>query len=247
VKVLDRGYEQSAHLYDLFDSKDNVVFFYHYGAQSGEILDIGAGTGRIAIPLAERGVRLVCVEPSPAMRAQFEAKLDRRPELRERIRLVAADAASFDLGRAFPGALLSGSFDHLLIRAERLAAMKNIARHVEPGGWLVFDLFLGLMVDTPLSPAGEVQAGEMTYRRFVGSRTLPDRTLEVTLVYETSRGTVRLERVEQRSRAGITSRSEVHQLLAETGFSVQREFNDYQFTPFREGDGLLIVEATREA
>ena len=50
------GYEKSAHLYDLFDRKENVEFFHHYAAKAGEILDVGAGTGRIAIPLARRGI-----------------------------------------------------------------------------------------------------------------------------------------------------------------------------------------------
>ena len=61
------GYEKAAHLYDLFDKKENIEFFYQYAKDAGEILDIGAGTGRIAIPLAERGIKVYCVEPSPAM------------------------------------------------------------------------------------------------------------------------------------------------------------------------------------
>jgi len=86
----DRSYGKSAHLYDLFDRKENVEFFYRYGARAGEVLDVGAGTGRIAIPLAERGVKLCCVEPSPAMRREFAKKLAWRPELRDAIRCNAA-------------------------------------------------------------------------------------------------------------------------------------------------------------
>lgn len=39
------GYEKTAHLYDLFDTKENIGFFLYYGLESGDILDIGAGTG----------------------------------------------------------------------------------------------------------------------------------------------------------------------------------------------------------
>lgn len=247
----DLGYERSAHLYDLFDTKDNLGFFHHFVSQSspigGPVLDIGAGTGRLAIPLAEQGACLVCVEPSPAMRAEFQAKLDRRPELCHRIQIVTADAASFDLGRTYPGAFLSGSFDHFMSRAERLASLKNLARHVERGGWLAFDVFLGLMSDAALSPAGIAQVGEVTHRRFVASRALPEGLIEVTLIFEAAQGDELLDRIEQRSLAGITTRTEVHELLAEAGFAVQREFGDYQFSPFREGDPLLLVEAIREA
>ena len=245
----DRGYEKSARFYDLFDAKDNVGFFGHYALQvqahtpGAEILDVGAGSGRIAIPLAERGVCLACVEPSPAMCAQFQARLDARPALRGRIALVAGDAASFDLGRTFPAAFLSGTYDHFMDRAERLAALQNISRHLQPGGILVFDVFLGLMRDAPLSPAGCVQVGEWEYRRFVSTRVHPDRTIEVTLVYEVRQGGVLQERVEQRSMAAMTDRAEVHRVLAEACFSVRREFSDYAFTPYQEGDALLVVEA----
>ena len=69
------GYENSAFLYDLFDRKTNIEFFHHYAAKVGAALDIGAGTGRIALPLAARGITVTAVEPSPAMRQVFGSKL----------------------------------------------------------------------------------------------------------------------------------------------------------------------------
>ena len=44
---------------------------------------------------------------------------------------------------------------------------------------------------------------------------------------------------------GITDRESVHRLLDETGFSVRREWRDYDFTPYEAGDVLLIVEAVK--
>lgn len=180
----DRGYEQVAHLYDLFDTKANIPFFGHYAARVDEILDVGAGTGRIAIPMAQKGTRVVCVEPSPAMRAELRRKLEAQPALGARICLVAADAASFQLGRELPAAFMSGSFDHLLSPTERFVSLRNIARHLLPGATLVFDVFVGLMRDRPLSAAGQVTAGGRDYRRFVATQVLPDHTIEVRLLYE---------------------------------------------------------------
>jgi SAM-dependent methyltransferase len=241
------GYERSAHLYDLFDDKENVDFFGHYAARAGEILDVGAGTGRIAIPLAEQGVRLVCVEPSPAMRDQFQRKLARRPDLRDRIMLVPDDAASFHLGRTFTAAFLSGTFDHFLDGAERLASLQNIARHLETGGTLVFDVFLGLMDDSPLTPAGRIRRANREYRRLVGRRTLPGHQVEVKLVFEVYQDDELVEQIEEESIVGVTDRSQVHNLLTQTGFSVRREFSDYDFAPYRPGDDLLIVDAVYES
>lgn len=239
------GYEKAAHLYDLFDQKANIEFFFHFAFQAGEILDIGAGTGRIAIPLAERGVTVCCVEPSPAMRREFEKKLARRSDLSANIRLVAGDAESFEIGRTFSTAFLSGTFDHFLDDEERLSSLLNIRRHLISGGILVFDVFLGLMKNSPLSPAGRVKVGNREYRRFVGGKLLPGDKKETVLIFKVYHDDELVERIEEQSLVGITNRKNIHQVLREAGFRVKREWSDYDFTPYQEGEPLLIVEAAK--
>jgi SAM-dependent methyltransferase len=239
------GYEKCAHLYDLFDTKENIEFFLHYGFEAGEILDIGAGTGRIAIPLAEKDVKVFCVEPSPAMREQFEKKLTAQPELAKNIQLVAGDAKSFKFDRAFPAAILSGIFDHFLDDQERLASLSNIARHLEPGGTLVFDVGIGYMDDSPLEPAGQVTQGDKHYRRFLSRKRLPDEKLDWLLIYEIYQSDKLIERIEEHSSTGVIDRSKVHRLLKQTDFEVKSEFGDYDFRDFKEGDKLLVIEAQK--
>jgi len=241
-----RGYEKCAHLYDLFDRKENIDFFFHYASEAGEILDIGAGTGRIAITLVERGVKVTCIEPSPAMRREFVRKLSQRPDLLENIKIIEGDAMSFNLGRTFPAAFLSGSFDHLLNNDERLSSLANIAKHLNPNGKLVFDVLLGLMKDRPLSPAGRVKKDNIEYRRFVGGKLLPDEKEETLLLFEIYESGKLIERIEERSLVAIIDREKLHHLLRETGFKVEHEFSNYAFTDFQEGDPLLIVEAVKK-
>jgi SAM-dependent methyltransferase len=244
--VRDGGYERTAHLYDLFDQKPNIEFLCRHATQAKSVLDIGAGTGRIAIPLAERGIEVVCIEPSPAMRREFERKLAQRPDLGSRIQLAAADARSFDVGRTFSVALLSGTFDHFLDDEERHSSLLNIGRHLLPNGILLFDVFLGLMEDSPLSLAGVVQVGDAEVRRYVGGKVLADRTKETKLVFEIYRGGQPVVRIEERSLVGIVTREEVHWALDEAGFSVQNEWSSYDLRKFRDGDSPLIVEAMKK-
>ncbi len=241
----DTGYEKCAHLYDLFDTKENIEFFLHYGSEAGEVLDIGAGTGRIAIPLAEKDIKVFCVEPSPAMRKEFEKKLSARADLTENIRLVVGDAASFDLDRTFPAAILSGSFDHFMNENERLASLRNIAKHLKPGGKLIFDVGIGYMDDSPLKLSGQVKVGDKEYRRFLSRKRLPDDTLDWLLIYEVHQSGKLIERIEQHSSAGIVSGVDLHRLLKVTGFEVRREFGDYDFKSFEEEDKTLVIEAVR--
>lgn len=241
------GYSESARFYDLFDRKDSIGFFLKYARRSGQILDVGAGTGRIAIPLAEEGADVWAVEPSPAMLEVFRGKLQERPGLRSRITIVEGEARSFDCGRVFPACILSGSFDHLLDPEERAASLANIGRHLVLGGILVFDVFLGLMSDSPMKPAGRAEAGGMEVRRFVGGKVLPGGRKETWIVFEAYDGDALVDRVHERSLVGVVGREELHELLRAGGFRVQHEWSGYDLAPYQEGDELLILQAIKEA
>ena len=239
------SYGKSAHLYDLFDQKANIEFFSHYASQTKEVLDIGAGTGRIALPLARRGVKVVCVEPSPVMRREFEIKLSQQPDLSSHIHLVAGKANSFTLRRTFSVAFLSGSFDHFLDDKERISSLANIARHLDTKGTLVFDVFLGLIGDSPLYRAGRVRVWTKENRRLVGGKVIPGRKKETQLVFQAYEDGELVERIEEISLVGISNRAGVHRVLAESGFAVREEWGDYDFTRYQEGGSLLIVEAVK--
>jgi ubiquinone/menaquinone biosynthesis C-methylase UbiE len=239
------GYDKVAHLYDLFDDKDNVDFFGKWASEVDEILDIGAGTGRIAIPIARRGTSVWCVEPSAAMIREFRKKIERHEEIRNMITLIQADAASFSLDRAFPVAIMSGSYDHLLDDSERHGALSNIARHLLSGGRLVFDVGLGFMGDSALRPAGEKTVGDAVHKRFVGRKVLPDGTMKFDLAFETYRNGRLTDRIEQESFAATTDRETIRQALEKAGFRIERELRGYDLVPFRDGDGILVVEAVK--
>lgn len=230
----------------MFDRKANIEFFFRYASRAKEVLDIGAGTGRIALPLAGRGVEVVCVEPSPAMRREFQMKLARQPDLSARIRLVAGRANSFDLGRTFSLAFLSGCFDHFLDDKERISSLANIARHLDVKGALVFDVFLGLMADSPLAPAGTVRVDTKEYLRLVGGKVLPGDKKETQLVFETYEDGELVERIEETSIVGVTSKDGIYRVLGESGFTVREEWGDYDFTRYQEGGPLLIIEAVKQ-
>jgi hypothetical protein len=134
---------------------------------------------------------------------------------------------------------------HLYDLFDNIASLTNIRHHLMPTGILVFDVFLGLMNDSPLSPAGKVKVGNREYRRFVSGKRLPENKMETILVFEEYENDKQVERIEEQSLAGITNRDAVHRILTTTGFTARHEWSDYDFTPFREGDTLLIIEAVK--
>lgn len=62
------------------DAADELAFL-HALARGGEALEVGVGTGRVAVPLAASGVRVLGVDPSPGMLAKLEAKILDSPRL----------------------------------------------------------------------------------------------------------------------------------------------------------------------
>lgn len=94
------------------------------------VLDGGCGTGRVARELARRGVDVVGVDIDEEMLATARGKA---PELT----WVRADLASLDLGRTFDLIVLAGNVMVFLTPGTEGAVVKDLARHLDPGGRLV--------------------------------------------------------------------------------------------------------------
>lgn len=101
------------------------------------ILDIGAGTGRLCIPLVERNYRVTAIERCPAMMEVLQNKLQ---EKSKNIKTVMADMSTF---RADANHLALAVFTVLTYTTDfeqMQRNLKNIATHLLPGGYFLFDL-----------------------------------------------------------------------------------------------------------
>lgn len=105
-------------------------------AGDGRALEFAIGTGRVAVPLAERGVPVAGIELSVPMIAQLRTKVDEQA-----ISVVAGDMAT---ARA-PGEyalvyLVFNTISNLLTQSEQVACFRNAASHLAPGGRFVVEL-----------------------------------------------------------------------------------------------------------
>jgi|GEM_PF-434639 len=111
-------------------------------ASSGPICEVGAGTGRVALAVAEvAGRRRVTgVEPSAAMRACFVERLARGGRL---IDIVPGDFEHIPLVNNSQGLVFGAfrSFQHVLTVAGQLRALAEVMRVLRPGGMFALDLF----------------------------------------------------------------------------------------------------------
>lgn len=104
--------------------------------QPRSVLDAGCGTGRVAIELARRGVEAVGSDIDAGMLAVARRKA---PELAWH----EADLATLDLGRTFDVVTLAGNVILFVVPADRAAAVRGAAQHLDAGGHLVAGFQLG--------------------------------------------------------------------------------------------------------
>jgi SAM-dependent methyltransferase len=131
----ERYDEESA---DMFDPAvvAPVVDFLAELAGDGAALELGIGTGRIALPLAQRGVRVHGIDLSPAMVAKLRAKPGA-----ERIGVTIGDFATTRIGDTFSVVyLVFNTIGNLTTQDEQVACFQNVAAHLEPGGCFVIEV-----------------------------------------------------------------------------------------------------------
>jgi len=115
--------------------------------ERGAVLDVGCGTGRHSIELAERGYAVTGLDLSPEMLALAKREADTR---NVRVEWVRGDAADFSFPKRFDGAicicegafgLLGAGDDHL---AHPLAILACISRSLKPGAKSLFTMLNGM-------------------------------------------------------------------------------------------------------
>ena len=130
-------YEALAHFYDALvtDQSDLPYFRGLAGRAGGAVAEFRAGSGRLSVPIAEDGVDVTSVDASAEMLALLEKKLAERGA---HARVVCGDVTSVDLGTTFALIFIAfHSFEELASDADRLACLRNVARHLGEKGRFV--------------------------------------------------------------------------------------------------------------
>ncbi len=213
----------------------------------GPVVDLGAAVGRVTIPIARTGHTVCAVDGSQGMLDALVAALAHEPpDVASLVSTVQCDFRTLDLGnRTFALALMPmNSLQALLTRADQLACLTGICRHLAHDGVFAFDVAVPDL-DAIASTLGQVQPG--------ASWNDPD--AEVTLTHsawfdavDPASGTVSFTaKIEQMDVAGtitthlrphtvhLFSPSELWELVHQAGFEVQAVYGDFDGTPFWPG------------
>ena len=231
--------------------------FYLATAKSlgGATLELGCGTGRLLLPLAEAGNRVCGLDLSPHMLERCRAKLTRIPrDVQDRVRLVEGNMVDFELGEQFQLVTFPfRSFQHLQSVSEQLACLRCAHRHLAPGGRLILDLF-------QTDPRRMHDPEFFKERAIPGEAALPDgrrlrlaeravalhraiQSNDVELIFYVTHPDGRVERIVNGFRVRYFFRYEVEHLLARAGFRVVELFGSFDRTPLQDDSTEMIFVA----
>jgi SAM-dependent methyltransferase len=248
------NYDSFAEVYDLFyaDLEDDLAMYLGFAERTGgPILEIGSGTGRVSIALAEAGHTVVGLEPSTAMRSIAQAKIA-EAQLTDRVTLVAGDMRRFKIDQHF-GLVIApiNTFLHNLTFDDQLATLSSIKKHLRPGGLLVLDCFnpdpahaaddRRLILQRNVIDPDTQQSAQLWLER---STDWGQQLQEITYFADQVDAQGRMRRATLATKFRFIFRHEMQLLLKLGGFDLKDLYGSYHLDPFESDSEKLIVVAT---
>jgi SAM-dependent methyltransferase len=246
--------ELEAEYYDQFAGKAGLAFYKNWLEKSDEqpsILELGVGTGRLAVELAGSARRYCGVDWSPLMLKIADTKRRRlfKEAAEERLQLIEADILSFQTTEQYTHVLCpDGLLQHFALMEDHIALLRNIRSWLKDNGRIAIDLWL---------PPGEsrwetshrkrITPNKWVVRKIEGETSLTRQLYRCVICYEVYvEGTMESRYRVERDYALMTSK-EMALLLALEGYEVTQIIENYGLsTPWRTALPVGIGEVSQE-
>ena len=230
-------YDAIAELYDPWSRSvtEDVPFYVAEARKAGgPIVELGVGTGRIAVPTAAAGVRVIGVDSSAGMlevcrrhaeKAGVTELLDLRlgdlakPPVSERVRLVTCPFRAYL---------------HLLDEQARVDALAAARELLVPEGRLIFDVFAPLRDDIEETHGRWIEREPEIFERADWDEEAQTLTLSV-----------RGQGGESTMRLAWISEPEWRRTLESAGFTVERTYGWFDYRPYRGGEDMVFLARRR--
>jgi len=142
-------YQDFSSFYDIYvgDWLADLPLYLEYAKKSpGPVLEVGAGSGRLTIPLAQEGFSVTAVDISPSMLAILESRLtSQTDDVRRRVQVVLSDARELDLSTDYGLIIVPFyTFNYLLSPEDQDVALRSMSKHLSNRGRLLIDVFIPL-------------------------------------------------------------------------------------------------------
>jgi SAM-dependent methyltransferase len=247
-----------AEAYDIADPTDTGGEFYRALTQEagGSVLEIGCGTGRVTIPIAQMGYPVTGLDVVPGMIEQARRKSAGLPA-----RWVVGDGRSFRLDELFHLIFLTGNaFQFFLTNADQAALLEHVYAHLHPDGLFAFETrnprwpglttrpepYAGMFfyLETRMEEHGFDSCIDAQGRSVrVSSTQAYDHVAQILHVTGYNRWHEGETEHTQITRTALryTFPQELAALLHTHGFAIIRQYGDWNYEPLTEASPSMIV------
>lgn len=249
--------DRIARFFDLefADYGDDLPVLEAYAARSGgPILELGCGTGRALIPLAQAGYDITGVDLSLTMLQIAQAKA-KASGAAKRITLVAGDYAEVELGGPYRFAFtVMNTFLHLPDQAAQMRALNHWRQHLAPRGLLLIDI----LHPDPATLAGldgrlelartwtDPESGRVTIKFLARTADLAEQTLYIHHIYDEIEPDGHVQRTVAPYTLRYLWRFEAALLLEKAGYTLEAIYGGWDMGPFESASERMILVARQK-
>ncbi len=257
-------YDPWAEIYDSVYSyvRSDIPLYTRAAMESGgPVLELGVGTGRVAIPTVELGIDVVGVDNSEPMLAVASRKAAALGDNAGSLELVSADIRDFALfdsegkEKKFPLATMPfRGFLALLNVGDQFSALRRIYQHLQPDGILLFNIFvpdpnMALEQSDVLRHLTDVTDPETGLTRVLYQQSQYDFHNQIVsvrmLIEDLDRNHIVSRRMYRDYQLRYCHRWEVHHMLQLCGFEIESLYGDFDLSDFDETSTEMIWVARK--
>ena len=266
-KEVENIYRQTAWLFDIehshFDQSENTVtssdipFYIDYAKkQQGEILELGCGTGRVALKLANEGFHVTGLDLSSQMLDIFREKLRQQPELAKHVEIIHGNMTNFTINRQF--ALIIAPFRAFQAITDSIdikSTLSCIYDHLTNDGVFIVNVFKPYAEPLDLSWCREEYFQDEIVDEHTGIRIaryecrehidLENQIIYPYLAYDITHPDGNTERLVEPLKMKYYYSHQLRTIIENTGMEVIEEFSWYDKSP-PPGDREIIFVCKRK-
>jgi SAM-dependent methyltransferase len=225
-----------------------------------KLLELGCGTGRITLPLAQLGFDVVGLDNQPEMLQKAEERrLQTSPEIRQRLQFIAGDMRRWSAGAAFDLILIpASSITHVLSLEDQLAVWKTCHDNLRPGGRLLVEATMPNMASFADSfsvpPRTPVEIDIDNINESDGTRLIRRKTTrylsheqraQIRFMYEKYQDGRGVETFLDDFESHVFFPRELRLLFIHTGYEVEETIGDYVGRSLKADSRVMIMIGRR--